>query len=138
VTHEDEPPPTAEDDRKWLYRFGFAEWMGAALHELEHSYARLRTRQHREGLTHARRAAGMGLNALLCVDFDPGYGRSFDQHLRAFVLDARATPEARAAARKLLEAPARPELVTLGFGSVDLAEAAKIVLVWVADRLPAT
>jgi HEPN domain-containing protein len=124
-------------DPPWLHRLGFAEWMAAALGELERAYEQLGARRHREGLTHARRAAGMGLNALLCVDFDAGYGRSYTEHLVALAADARATDETRAAARRLLEAPARLELVTLGKGSVELAEAAQRVLVWVADRLPA-
>ena len=124
------------DDLAWLHRFGFADWMRAALNELDASYVRLRARRYREGLAHAKRSAGMGLNALLCVDFDARYGRSFSEHLRAFAQDARVTPEAAAAARLLLHAPARQELVVLGPGPVDLAEAAKLVLVWVADRLP--
>jgi len=128
--------PTSPDDRKWLHRLAFADWMAAALNELDASYLALRARQHREGLARARRAAGMGLNALLCVDFDPGYGRSFTEHLHALAADARATPEAHAAARRLLDAPAIQVLVTIGVGPVDLADAAKVVLIWVADRLP--
>jgi HEPN domain-containing protein len=132
--------PDDADDRKWLQRFGFAEWMAAALNELDASYLALRDRQHKQGLAHARRAAGMGLNALLCVDFEARYGRSFTEHLHALADDARAPEEVRAAARRLLAAPAKPELITIsvgpGTGSVDLAEAAKLVLVWVADRLP--
>ncbi len=128
--------PPVPDDRGWLHRLGFGDWMRAALHELDTSYAKLRRRQHREGLAHARRSAGMGLNALLCVEFDAGYGRTYVEHLRALAADARATPEAHAAARRLLDAPERVELVVLGTGPVDLADAAKAVLVWVADRLP--
>jgi HEPN domain-containing protein len=124
------------NDRAWLHRLGFAEWMAAALGELDRSYVELRGRRYREGLTHARRAAGMGLNALLCVDFDAGYGRTYVVHRGALAGDARASDAARAAARRLVEAPARPELVTIGGGSVELAEAAKLILVWVADRLP--
>jgi hypothetical protein len=131
------PSDSPDHERKWLYRLGFGDWMRAALNELDAAYLSLRARQHREGLAHARRAAGMGLNALLCVDFDARYGRSFTEHLRALAQDARATPEAHAAARRLLDAPAQPVLITIGAGSVELAEAAKIVLVWVADRLPA-
>jgi hypothetical protein len=132
-----DPPPPTEPDHTWLHRLGFAEWMAAALGELDRAYAQLSARRHREGLTHARRAAGMGLNALLCVDFDAGYGRSYAEHLVALADDARADDGTRAAARRLVDAPARLELVTLGKGSVELAEAAKQVLVWVADRLPA-
>lgn len=134
---EREPPSPTVSDLTWLHRLGFAEWMAAALGELDRAYAELSARRHREGLTHARRAAGMGLNALLCVDFDAGYGRSYAEHLSALAADARASVETRAAARRLVDAPVRPELITLGRGSVELAEAAKLVLVWVADRLPA-
>jgi len=138
VSEPSDPPPPAraDDDRAWLSRLGFADWMRAALNELDASYLALRARKQREGLAHARRAAGMGLNALLCVDYDARYGRSFTEHLHALADDARATPEAHVAARRLLAAPARFELVTIGPGPVDLAEAAKTVLVWVADRLP--
>ena len=131
----DDLPPAPEDDRKWLYRLSFADWMAAAITELDASYLRLRARQHREGLTHARRAVGMAVNAWLCVDFDPAYGRSYAEHLAAIARDDRASAEVRSAARRLIDAPARPELVTIGAGPVDLAEAAKTVLVWLADRL---
>jgi hypothetical protein len=137
VSTEEAPPPPTVSDLGWLHRLGFAEWMAAALGELERAYAELHARHHREGLTHARRAAGMGLNALLCVEFDAGYGRSYAEHLGALAVDGRANVETRAAAQRLLDAPVRLELVTLGKASVELAEAAKLVLVWVADRLPA-
>ena len=58
------------------------------------------------------------------------------EHLRALADDGRASETVRGAARRLVDAPARPQLVTIGGGSVELAEAAKLVLVWVADRLP--
>jgi HEPN domain-containing protein len=126
-----------DDDRRWLTRLSFGDWMRAALNELDQAYAALRGKQHREGLTHARRAAGMGVNAWLVVADDARYGRTYTEHLRALAGDSRVADEARAAARRLLDAPARPELVTLGPGPVELADAAKTILVWIADRLPA-
>ena len=79
----------------------------------------------------------MAVNALLVVDWDERFGRSYVEHLVGLAGDARVTEDVRTAARRLVEAPARLELITIGVGSVDLAEAAKAVLVWVADRLPA-
>jgi hypothetical protein len=111
--------------------------MAAALNALEASYVSLRARDHRGGLAHARRAAGMAVNALLVVEWDDRFGRSYAEHLVGLAGDARVADEVRTAARRLIEAPARLELVTIGAGSVELAEAAKAVLVWVADRLPA-
>ena len=124
------------DDRAWLLRLSFGDWMRAALNELDLAYAALRAKHHREGLTHARRAAGMGVNAWLRVDDDPRYGRNYLEHLRVLVDDGRVGTEARGAARRLVEAQAKQDLITLGPGPVDLADAAKAILVWIADRLP--
>jgi HEPN domain-containing protein len=125
----------AGTDRQWLTRLSVEEWMRAGVHELEHAYRALAARDLRGGLAHARRAAGMGLNARLCLVFDAGWGRSYMEHLAACAADARVPEAVRDAARRLVEAPARSELVTLGPGPVDLADAAKTVLAWVADQV---
>lgn len=130
---ERETPP---DDGTWLTRLSAGDWMRAALGELERAYHALADKRHREGLTHARRAAGMALNARLRLAPSPAYGRTFVEHLHAFVADPTSPADAVLAARALLDAPAKPALVTLGRGSVALADAARAILVTVADALP--
>lgn len=67
------------DEAHWLWRLDADAWMRAALTELEAGADHVAVR--RTALTHARRAAGMALNAVLV-----GWGR------------AQGTPEALAAA----------------------------------------
>jgi HEPN domain-containing protein len=125
-----------DDSRAWLHRLGYADWMSAALHELEHAYRALRNKQRRKGLTHARRAAGMGINARLAVSFDERYGRTYAEHVIFFAKDEAVPPAVRAAAERLLAARDTQDLVTLGPGRVELADDAKAILAWLADQLP--
>lgn len=116
------------DPTHWLLRLSSEEWLSAAEGELVLAAAALAARKQREGLTYARRAAGMAWNAVLRREPDESYGRSYMDHLRALSRDDRRPTDVRAAARALLEAPMALELVPLGPGSPALAEAASIVV----------
>jgi HEPN domain-containing protein len=116
------------NDPEWLVRLSAAEWMQAARKELNLAYEKLRGKKHREGVAYARRSAGMALNAVLRRTFDPGYGRSYMDHLAALRDDARAPDATRAAAGRLLGAPMRSDLVALGPGPTDLADAAAVIV----------
>ena len=120
-------------DLEWLHRLDSAEWLAAAANELAHARASLAGRRHREGLTYARRAGGMALNARLARTFDPSYGRSYMDHLHALAADAGAPDAPRRAAARLVGTPIQNPLVTLGPGDVSLAEAAAEILRWVAE-----
>jgi hypothetical protein len=133
----DEQQEGHRDD--WLTRLSAGDWMRAALVELEQAYAALAGKRYREGLAHARRAAGMGINAQLRVMpvADPAYGQSYMEHLHRLAVDPAIPEPIRAAALRLHHAPPSLSLVTLGPGSVALADAARAILVHVADHLPA-
>jgi HEPN domain-containing protein len=127
----------------WLVRLTSGDWMRAALLELERAYQALDGKRYREGLAHARRAAGMGVNAQFRLAIDRSsvqvpadYGRSFVAHLLGLAEDPAVPEGVREAARRLHDAPARQELVPLGRGSVTLADDARTILVHVADGLP--
>ncbi|PRQ05111.1 hypothetical protein [Enhygromyxa salina] len=81
---------SARDPKHWLWRLDADGWLAAADHELEQGRAQLGSR--RTAVTHARRAAGMALNATLVALASRGWsrercetawGRSYIDHLRA-------------------------------------------------------
>jgi hypothetical protein len=133
--------PEAVDPRAdhWLWRLDADAWLRAASTELAAGEAHLDSR--RTAVTHARRAAGMALNAVLVTlgDGDPDdleppeqrWGRSYIDHLRALADadDRRAHPlcaATRAAAARLLAIPVMPApaLVQLGRGPHSAAQQA--------------
>ncbi len=116
------------DPTHWLYRLTAEDWLRAAEGELLQAARALAARKQREGLTYARRAAGMAWNAVLVRELDESYGRSYMDHLRALSRDERRAEDLRASARALLEAPMTLELVPLGPGSTALADAANLVV----------
>jgi len=94
----------------WLWRLDARAWLRAAEIELEAGAANLRSR--RTAITHARRGAGMALNAVLVAlavlpDEELRWGRSYIDHLRAIAEadEARrgplSAPASRSAARLL-------------------------------------
>jgi HEPN domain-containing protein len=119
----------------WLTRFTAEEWIAAARNELAHARNELGARRHREGLTYARRAAGMALNARLRRTWDESYGRSYMDHLHALAKDERAPEAQRASAARLVGTPIRTDLVTLGPPELALAEAAATILDWVTKEM---
>ena len=106
----------------WLFRLDAAAWLRAAAVELAAGDAHLGSR--RTAVTHARRAAGMALNAALCAHADATgdadaaaarWGRSYVDHLRALAdaaddADRLAPlpPRCAALARDLLAVPVVP------------------------------
>jgi HEPN domain-containing protein len=107
-------PSAAAGEVHWLHRLTAEEWLSAADNELRAAHSALLAKQHRPGVTHARRAAGMALNARLCLTPDLAYGRSYMDHLQALQKDATVSEELREAARRLLAVPTTAQLVTLG------------------------
>jgi len=124
------------NDQEWLTRLSAAQWLAAAKNELglcESAFAR---RAHRSGVTHARRGAGMALNALLRQTPNAAWGRSYMDHLRALRLDPDQPELLRNAATVLLETPpAQPELVRLSKTPQPVSQAAQTIYAWVARLL---
>lgn len=87
------------DNHHWLWRISAGGWLASAVNELQQGAAVLSVR--RSAVTHARRAAGMALNAVL-VEMaarggSPGrseaiWGRSYIDHLRTLA-DPAVEPE---------------------------------------------
>lgn len=119
---------TGRDPAHWLHRLDAGEWLAAACNELDHALDALRAKRQREGVTYARRAAGMALNAALVARPDERYGRSYMEHLKALRADDGVPPAVREAAARLLAAPMQAELVTIGPGAIDLGlDAARVI-----------
>jgi len=123
-----------ERGEHWLWRHDADAWLRASATELAAGEARLDSR--RVAVTHARRAAGMAVNAVLVAlgrDGDEAlrWGRSYLDHLRALADadEARGHPlsaATRAAAGRLLSIPVvtSPALVQLGLGPHSAAQQA--------------
>lgn len=95
------------DDRSehWLWRLDAAAWLRAADTELTAGAAHLA--QRRTAVTHARRAAGMALNAVLAASphaDEQRWGRSYIDHLRALADPTRPIDPLPAGARPLASA----------------------------------
>jgi hypothetical protein len=125
------------DPGHWLHRLTPAGWLAAAGTELEHCRETLARRAFRPGVTHARRAAGMAVNALLVLAPDPRLGRSYMEHVVALAGSGEEVPEEVRAAAGLLRdtPPAPPALVTLGRPDLRPLEAATVIADWVRGRL---
>jgi HEPN domain-containing protein len=129
AANDAETPVVATEEGHWLHRLLPEQWLSAADNELRSAHSALLAKQHRAGVTYARRAAGMALNARLWLVPDPTYGRSYMDHLQALQKDPAVSDELRDAARRLLAVPTTAQLVTLGpKGDTKPAEfAARIV-----------
>jgi hypothetical protein len=130
------------DSGHWLWRLDADGWLAAADVELEQGRARLGSR--RAAVTHARRAAGMALNATLVALAARGWsreqcetiwGRSYIDHLRTLAasLDADDAPlrdpfdaEQAERCRELLTIPVMPPtgLIRLARSKDEAASAA--------------
>lgn len=109
------PAGDHRDPSHWLRRFTAEEWLRAGMRELGLSRQLYARHDARPGLASARRAAGMGWNAVLAVHEGPddvdelGFGRNYVEHLRALA-NGTSHPEAipaavRDAAKALLSEP---------------------------------
>lgn len=127
--------PTIQPEH-WLYRLSVEDWLSAAETELGHAEAALLRRAVRPGVTHARRAAGMAWNAVLVIDPDERYGRSYMEHVVALAQDGSLPELVRAAAARLRDTPpAPPELVRLGKPDLTVLEAARAVVAHARTRV---
>jgi hypothetical protein len=111
----------------WLWRLDADAWLRAAQVELHACAANITSR--RTAVTHARRAAGMALNAVLTTlpDGETRWGRSYLEHLQAVARAPEPLPaRAQAAAKTLLAtSPVAPTgLVTLARGPHAAADEA--------------
>lgn len=131
----------AIDPTHWLYRLSPADWLAAAATELNAAEAAFTRHSFRPAVTHARRAAGMALNAVLWRQERPAWGRSYMEHVTALAApgDPLVSDEVRAAAQRLRETPAQaPPLLQLGRpGALDPAAravlaAARTIIDWAA------
>lgn len=126
------------DPSHWLYRLSPEDWLAAAAVELRHCEETLSRRAARPGVTHARRAAGMALNAVLALREDPRYGRSYMEHVVFLSQDEDAPQPARDAAALLRDTPAAPApLITLGKPDLRVLDAARAVLAHARARVTA-
>ena len=124
------------DPAHWLYRLTAEQWLSAADNELKGAYQALAGKQQRAGVTYARRAAGMALNARLRRTPDPAYGRSYMEHLQALRADAAIGAELSDAASRLLAVPTTQQLVTLGpKGDTTAADLARRIVEHVRAEL---
>jgi hypothetical protein len=120
------------DPDHWLYRLTAGEWVAAARNELEQARAALARRAVRPGVTYARRAAGMALNATLILTPDPRLGRSYMDHIQALAASPDAPPPLAAAAALLRDTPPLPpELIKLGAPDTRVVDAAETIVSWV-------
>jgi hypothetical protein len=128
--------PAESDPDHWLYRLSEAEWLAAAETELVHCEEALGRRAVRPGVTHARRGAGMALNALLRRHEDPRYGRSYMEHVMALAGDDQAPADVRAAAEDLRQiSPLAPALLSIGKPDLRALEAARAIVAYVRAQL---
>jgi hypothetical protein len=124
-------PLAGSDPTHWLHRLSPAGWLAAADTELAHCQETLGRRAFRPGVTHARRAAGMAVNAVLVLVPDERRGRSYMDHVVALATDERLDGEVRAAAALLRDTPAAPPaLIALGRPDLRPLEAARRIATW--------
>ncbi|HLV20609.1 MAG TPA: hypothetical protein VKZ49_07000 [Polyangiaceae bacterium] len=107
------------------------QWIALSLQELSKARAAFGQRDATGGISGAKRAAGMALNAALVVRPRPSWGRTYVEHLRALSDDAAAPPPVQRAARELLGARG-PSSGVIGLGTPGrderLIEAARTVM----------
>jgi len=128
---DDDPPPGQDDPGYWLNRLSAPAWLSAADNELDHLRAALGRRAYRPAVTHARRAAGMALNAVLRLTPHERWGRSYMEHVVALASDENVPPDVRSAAATLRSLPAGPPaLVPLGKADTASLDAAQTIVAW--------
>lgn len=102
------------DPKHWLHRLTADEWLRAGMRELGIAKEAFARHQMRPALASARRAAGMGWNAVLALEEVPSeaFGRSYADHLRAIATGTgehggtKIPEEVRIAAKRLMDDPA--------------------------------
>ncbi len=118
------------DPEHWLFKFSPDEWIRAAMGDIRRAEEAYKSRNARAGLAGARRGAGMALNAVLIVEPNESWGRSYVDHLMALGRDETAPERVREAAKVLMETPlAGGSLVAIRTPNADerILEAARDV-----------
>lgn len=136
MSDESSPEKTAD----WLLRLSADEWLAAAENELVAAATALERRAYRPAVTHARRAAGMSLNAVLRQrpPETHAWGRSYMEHVVAVSEAEDVPPEVRSAAATLRTMPAGPPvLVPLGAPDLSSLRAARTVVAWAQQETKA-
>src|SRR5258708_30603939 len=97
------------DPAHGLRRFTPDEWIRAALGELGRARKAIDRADTRGGAASLKRAAGMALNAVLLVEPQESWGRTYVEHLDALAVDEGVPEAVRTAAPNVLSAgaPAR-------------------------------
>jgi hypothetical protein len=92
------------DPAHWLRRFSPDEWIRAALGELGRARKAVERGDVRGGAAGVKRAAGMALNAVLLVEPNDAWGRTYVEHVEALASDDAVNEAVRVAAREVLGA----------------------------------
>ena len=104
------------------------EWLTAARNELKQAREELVHKRQRPGVAGARRAAGMAWNAVLTVVYDERFGRSYMDHLKTLSEEPSLAAAVREAAKLLLSAPLETNVIPIGKGDTQLADAAQMII----------
>jgi HEPN domain-containing protein len=126
------------DDRAWLTRLDAGGWVRAALLEVGKAAG---SQDPRAIVAGCKRAAGMALNGYLILEFEPSWGRSYVEHLRAASADTRLPEAVRVRAKHIVEAePPQATLVQIRTrrATEELVEATKDVIAWVYAEVVAS
>jgi HEPN domain-containing protein len=124
-----EKQATMGDD--WLLRASPREWIREAVQEIREAEKSLAQRDQRTGYACLRRGAGKALNGALLLEPNPGWGRSYMDHVRALAADTTVPEAVRSAAQKLVGADPNDRTLVLLVPTrhyATLVEAAKDVV----------
>jgi HEPN domain-containing protein len=125
------PSVRPKDPEHWLYRHTPREWIQSALNELARAEVAFKQRSSGAGMAGLKRAAGMALNAALCVVPKEAWGRTYVEHVEALARDDSAPEAVREAARLLIQTrPSPVNLLSIGSKARDerLVEAARNIM----------
>jgi HEPN domain-containing protein len=120
-----------KDDSHWLNKLSPEEWIRSAMGELRRAEEAYQKKNGRAGLAGARRAAGMALNAILILQPNDEWGRSYMDHLLALKKSGTDPPRIQEACTILIDTPLPGgELVALRTANADekVLEAARDVI----------
>jgi HEPN domain-containing protein len=115
----------------WLERASPREWIREAGQEIKEAERALAKRDQRTGYACLRRGAGKALNAVLLLEPNPAWGRSYMDHVRALAREASVPEAVRSAAAKIVAADPNDRTLVLLVPTrhyAGLVEAAKDVV----------
>jgi HEPN domain-containing protein len=94
------------DPGDWLHRLSPDEWIRAALGELSRAVTAYERGDVVAGAVGVKRAAGMALNAVLLVEPNESWGRTYVEHVGALAEDPNVPETVRVACRAIMETKA--------------------------------